>query len=526
MAASITNKQPLHSIDVNAQAPAVAPTPAGLAKVVKKTIVENQPLENQPPASKTELKDLKQKSASSSVAIVAKEVLPKKDGKLLEKNQCKTLVAPSPSLSSSSSVAPNAKLNAAIKAGDLDKIYYELTHGALLQHPGGTEDSPLNVAISTGNMQVVQHLYSVGTDVNFSHGTTSALNHAIKIGSLKMVRFLLERRAAIHLADRHGVYPFMAAAVGPSRQIEEIVLQKTLNHAFPLHECIYAFDSEASNILVKGLIDSGANVHQSDHYGLSPMALAMAYKKEGVCMLLSEAGASQEDARQILLTDAARLIWGFENPIEIQGEKGKYKLNKKYAYSNLTAFSFIEILKQFNKDCLHKQVKLVNYFTDFMVINRHVNESQLQVGLKRNNYSLFIGGYPGHYIGFFVTGTALWVCDRSLKRPGIYRYRLKVPLDALSKENPFYASSADAMYKGLEAVGRAEEYFEMSRQAKFNCSWTSLEGLIFAVGFHLFGGKAPVAKALFNKFAAYAKKYVQNELKKKFPANPILQLMK
>jgi ankyrin repeat protein len=171
----------------------------------------------------------------------------------------------------------------AVTVGKPEIVSFLLEHGAdanvrLSTHgerqtniPSRNGQTVLHAAVTRGNAQIVQLLLSAHADPEaLDANAKTPLDYAVLGGNEEIVRLLLARGANVkrtHLPDGRGL----------------------------LHEaCVRGFAN-----LIPLLVESGADPAQRDHFGETPLDLALANKNENAVAALMKLGAQQRQLQEV-----------------------------------------------------------------------------------------------------------------------------------------------------------------------------------------------------------------------------------
>ncbi|MBV9669661.1 MAG: ankyrin repeat domain-containing protein [Acidobacteriales bacterium] len=209
--------------------------------------------------------------------------------------------------------------------GNTDVASLLLADGALVD--AGRPDapsSPLECAVLTDHADIVKLLLASRADVDTRcHDDQSLLHVAARRGNAQIAEVLLRAHADISSVDANGNTALDQAVLDGQSQVVSLLIAHGANVARvhpldgrgPLHEaCIKGFAT-----LVPTLITARADPSQRDHFGQTPLDLALAYKNRNVVTALlqlavhaTEVQATAEQAMQSSIargqTEIARML--------------------------------------------------------------------------------------------------------------------------------------------------------------------------------------------------------------------------
>jgi hypothetical protein len=131
-------------------------------------------------------------------------------------------------------------LVAAVQGNQLAAVKYLLAHGAdpnawtriNLRVPEGAAQSPMFVAASQGNREILRYLKSHGADVNAEWMrerslSQTALGASILAGDLQATQLLIESGANVNLVPKRGDLPLIQTVFAPKNNVElaQLLLQ-------------------------------------------------------------------------------------------------------------------------------------------------------------------------------------------------------------------------------------------------------------------------------------------------------------
>ena len=206
-------------------------------------------------------------------------------------------------------------------------ITYLLNHGADVNHAGDSGHTALHLVSFDGTVDQAQMLVDRGADVN--HKDTwgkTPLQNAVSVRSIDMIHYLVEHGADVRTIDKdgntvlHGIdYPLDDATF--AYLVEHGADVQAVNHAgqtvlfsvvkscrpdnrLPLlvergvdirsEPVLIAAIQHCSDPMVQMLMDQGADVHQADASGNTPLHVAVRRKRVSVVQMLLEHGAAAD----------------------------------------------------------------------------------------------------------------------------------------------------------------------------------------------------------------------------------------
>lgn len=157
------------------------------------------------------------------------------------------------------------ELHSAVKDGDPEKVYRQLTLGVSIKEPVAGGMTSLHITAITGVMSVTDLLLQNGAHVEdtYDHNLTPIFL-AVAVNNLNMVGFLLSRKANVHHRDDMGRTPLHWASALSHEKLEG---QNRVH-------------------MVKLLLEKGADPNIADAEGLRPVDLARLAEQEPIVLLL------------------------------------------------------------------------------------------------------------------------------------------------------------------------------------------------------------------------------------------------
>jgi ankyrin repeat protein len=175
--------------------------------------------------------------------------------------------------------------------GDLEEVrrLVQQDH-QLLDARWGILDTPLKAAAGKGRVEVVRYLLDEGADINLMPDGSSPLARACHYGHVEVVALLLARGADTGPSD-DGWTPLMAASSEGHMDVVELLLAHGCGHIdlqFPssgqsaLH---WACACPRAGV-VEVLLGAGADPHVVDHFGDTPLSIAVLHARVECAALL------------------------------------------------------------------------------------------------------------------------------------------------------------------------------------------------------------------------------------------------
>ena len=165
--------------------------------------------------------------------------------------------------------ANGTPLQVAAIQGRLEMVKLLVEAGAEVNTPGIDGSTPLELAARSGNAELLQFLIARGARINVNDPCCkSALHNAAGRGGLAAVKVLLANGADPNVVDRGNRTPLFSAIEGrqekPVDQVE----------------------------ILRALKEAGAKVNWADHYGDTPLTVAVGHENLEAVRILIEAGAN------------------------------------------------------------------------------------------------------------------------------------------------------------------------------------------------------------------------------------------
>lgn len=190
---------------------------------------------------------------------------------------------------------------AAIQRGDTEKVR-EFLHGGVspnLRNKKGITALQRAVVANNNSVPIAALLIEKGADVNAQSpqagATPTPLAVAAHWGAPDLVRLLIAKGADVNARGSDGSTPLMWAAHFRDIEAMKILIQNradvnatTTDKATALH---WALGGSSSLMVVRLLLESGANPNAKDKSGTSPLQIAMNMHVQGYVELLKRFGA-------------------------------------------------------------------------------------------------------------------------------------------------------------------------------------------------------------------------------------------
>ena len=165
---------------------------------------------------------------------------------------------------------------------DLDKRGIRYTQNARYDRDYNVQTTPLIESVSTGYMDIVQYMISIGCNVNnVNQAGESALFVACENGCSDIVRVLLENKADVSQCDRHDDSPLLRMCKVGNVEIVRLLLE----HKADVSQC----DSLGASALLRAcggghveivrlLLKNKAEVSQCDRFGQTTIVMGVSVR--------------------------------------------------------------------------------------------------------------------------------------------------------------------------------------------------------------------------------------------------------
>ena len=163
---------------------------------------------------------------------------------------------------------------------------------------GGFLGTPLHASVREGHIEVSQLLFAHGADINSRCADYYTPLHQASIrGQLGIVKWLLDHGAEVNPKEKLGSTPLHFAADNGHLDVCRILLKSNAdvdsrngNGSTPLHNASERLD-EGSTVIVRLLLDYGADVRVRDLSGKTVSEVADGPEREQIVQLLSQHAA-------------------------------------------------------------------------------------------------------------------------------------------------------------------------------------------------------------------------------------------
>lgn len=211
----------------------------------------------------------------------------------------------------------------------------------------------LHYAIIEGHCDIVEYLLDNFKDISVNQsdaGMFSPLQIAIQNGNLRMVKFLLEKRANINFANRQRHTPLHTAAQQGYVDIINVLVENGANlNAYDLDDCsplshaILYRHEEAAKLLIK----KGTRLNQEETCGYTVLYRAVWNNMTNIAKILVESSAKIIQSHYLLHTairnnnfELAKILHKSGAILSIKDEQGQTPLMLSCIYRNLQAAKY------------------------------------------------------------------------------------------------------------------------------------------------------------------------------------------
>jgi ankyrin repeat protein len=193
-------------------------------------------------------------------------------------------------------------LGTAAKKGHLPACKLLLDFGANINHKDENENSILFLAISSGNLELVQYLMADRTGLTLQVGDKTPLIMAAQKNKTNILKWLLAEGAPVNQADKNNHTALMAACSGGTVEAVSLLLQHgakmdMTNNAgmTPLFLAVSNYNAGIVELLIK----NGVPLFSDRHEGFKALTLAVEKYSVDIASLLLNAGVPVEPVRFI-----------------------------------------------------------------------------------------------------------------------------------------------------------------------------------------------------------------------------------
>jgi len=188
---------------------------------------------------------------------------------------------------------PTINLYRAIHAGDLDQIKRHLYWDTDVNRPDAEGDYPLHVAARRGRVVIAEMLLDQGADPNSRNlAGSTPLRTALEQGKTQVAQVLTRKGAADEVQDL--LFTLVREGVS-SRDSLQFLLERgaRIDDRDPQGDAALHIAVRRNQLLlVKRLLDQGADVNLTDGAGRTPLAIAVANDNQDIRKVLERFGAS------------------------------------------------------------------------------------------------------------------------------------------------------------------------------------------------------------------------------------------
>ena len=210
---------------------------------------------------------------------------------------------------------PSMSIHDAAKDGNIEVVKQHLAAGADVELKCvNCGDTILGHAVSGGHIEIVELLVSKGADLNAKDmiGMTP-LHYVASGGHKEIVELLIANGADVNAKDEYGLTPLHNAADKGRKEVADLLIAKGANvnavgdlfGGTPLHAAAFGDHKEIVELLIAKGADVNAKVASGFNKGMTPLDLAIDFKKPEIGDLLRKHGGKTGAELNVLL-DAAK----------------------------------------------------------------------------------------------------------------------------------------------------------------------------------------------------------------------------
>jgi ankyrin repeat protein len=185
-------------------------------------------------------------------------------------------------------------LHIAVRTGNKEIVTLLINAGANINIYAGC-DKPINIAVENNNYELVSLLVDRGTNINYDNCFQNIpIIQASSKGNFEMVKLFYNKGNTVNQKGGFGETPLLCATLNCSIDVVDFLIKHGANvnaiagdyeDNTALHACIIAIDDEnykpdgKYTSLLKILLENHANPKLKDRKGLTPQALAENFLK-------------------------------------------------------------------------------------------------------------------------------------------------------------------------------------------------------------------------------------------------------
>ena len=266
-------------------------------------------------------------------------------------------------------------LVAAVQGNQLAAVKYLLAHGAdpnawtriNLRVPEGAAYSPMFVAASQGNREILGYLKSHGADVNAEwtrEGATSqtALGASILAGDLQGTQLLIEYGANVNLVPKRGDLPLIQTVFAPKNKVElaKLLLRHGADPDIKNADGVTPRRQSREYVALRASIDQAKPVSAAQLEPEDVLDVAMALHYKALCDVALPGYAAQVAADYSLWrTSQAKSVSQLEASPEFQTQQAGAKAAFDEARAQLSGDELQQQMQTLHRIC---EVALVGQF--------------------------------------------------------------------------------------------------------------------------------------------------------------------